>query len=94
MSSGATAERFSSTSRSPATETGLAVHQLKAGVLGVFDRLAVVCAFRRTSSVMTELVSDGLPIQAAILVRWRSEQRKSCFSPSRDSQDHITEKAT
>ena len=82
------------TSRSSATETGLAVHHLRNGVLAVFDRLAVVGAFRRASSVMTASVSDGLPIQAAMLVMWRSEQRKSCSSPSRDSQDHITGKAT
>jgi hypothetical protein len=82
------------TTRSPAAETGLAVHHLNAGVLAVFDRLAVVGAFRRASSAMTASVSDGLPIQAAMIVMWRSEQWKSCFSPSRDSQDHITGKAT
>src|SRR4051812_29262885 len=82
------------TSRSPATETGLAVHHLRDSVLAVFDRLAVVGAFRRATSVMTAPVSDGLSIQAATLVMWRSEQRKSCFSPSRDSQDHINGKAT
>ena len=82
------------TSRSPATETGLAVHHRKAGVLAVFDRLAVVGAFRRASSVMTASVSDGRPIQAAMFVMWRREQRKRCFSPNRDSQDHTTGKAT
>src|SRR5689334_12522377 len=82
------------TSRSPATESGLAVHHRNAGVLPVFDRLAVVGAFRRASSVMTASVRDGRPIQAAMSVMWRREQRKRCFSPSRDSQDHITGKAT
>ena len=73
------------TSRSPATETGLAVHHLRDGVLAVFDRLAVVGAFRRASSVMTASVSDGRPIQAAMFVMWRREQRKHCFSPRRET---------
>jgi hypothetical protein len=82
------------TSCSVTTETGLAVHHLRKGVLAVFDRLAVLGAFRRVSSVMTASVRGDLPIQAAMLVMLRSEQRKSCFSPSRDSQGHITGKAT
>jgi hypothetical protein len=35
------------TSRSSVTETGLAVHHLNGGVLAVFDRLALLGAFRR-----------------------------------------------
>src|SRR5262249_51920367 len=81
-------------SRSSATETGLAVHQLRDGELAMFNRLAVVGASRRASTVLTASVSDDLPIRAAMFVMWRSKQRKCCFSPSRDSQDHITGKAT
>src|SRR5262245_2530382 len=82
------------TSRSSATRTGLAVLHLRAGLLAVFDRCAVVGASRRAKFVTTASVSEDLPIRTATLVMWHNKPRKSCFSRSRASQDHITEKAT
>jgi hypothetical protein len=79
---------------SSATETGLNGHRLRNDVLAVFARHTVVGASRLAALAMIAPVGGPLRIQVAMLVMWRSKSRESCVCRGRDSQDHITGKAT